>query len=100
MDVGRLNDLCLEWSADTAAHKNEIAALAHRLWLDRGCPEEGGAEEDWLFVELRRPSAAIVRPGGRSSPSRCDEGPVRCLKSGAPPEKVLQTHPRPWRQAA
>jgi Protein of unknown function (DUF2934) len=29
---------------------DEIAALAHRLWIERGCPE-GSPEEDWLNAE-------------------------------------------------
>jgi hypothetical protein len=29
---------------------DEIAALAHQLWIDRGCPE-GSPEEDWFHAE-------------------------------------------------
>jgi hypothetical protein len=29
----------------------EIAALAHRLWQSRGCPE-GSPDEDWFRAEL------------------------------------------------
>jgi hypothetical protein len=28
----------------------EIAALAHELWIERGCPE-GSPQEDWLKAE-------------------------------------------------
>ena len=37
-----------------AATEREVAALAHKLWQDRGCPE-GSPEEDWLRAveELR-----------------------------------------------
>jgi hypothetical protein len=46
-----------EHGADAIAHKakeREIAALAHKLWQARGCPE-GSPEEDWLRAveELR-----------------------------------------------
>ena len=42
---------------DGAPDEAEIAGLAHRLWLDRGCPE-GNPEEDWFLAEreLRRGS--------------------------------------------
>jgi hypothetical protein len=31
---------------------NEIAALAHQLWIERGCPE-GSPEEDWFQAEQK-----------------------------------------------
>jgi hypothetical protein len=33
-----------------APSNHEIAALAHQLWIERGCPE-GSPEEDWLLAE-------------------------------------------------
>ena len=33
-----------------ALEHDAIAALAHRYWLERGCPE-GSAEEDWFRAE-------------------------------------------------
>ena len=37
------------WSVATV-DPGEIAALAYRLWLERGCPE-GSPEEDWFLAE-------------------------------------------------
>lgn len=52
----------VEACANTAADESEIAVLAYRLWLERGCPE-GSPEEDWYLAEgeLRRlsPSTAL-----------------------------------------
>ena len=39
--------------AEDAANRSlneQIAALAHALWYDRGCPE-GSPEEDWFKAE-------------------------------------------------
>ena len=77
----------------TAAGESEIAALAHRLWLDRGCPE-GSPEEDWLLAEreLRRPRAPIVAPEERSAgTAECDLGGVDAPDEAPQPEKVLET---------
>ena len=37
------------WSVATV-DQGEIAALAYRLWLERGWPE-GSPEEDWFLAE-------------------------------------------------
>jgi hypothetical protein len=36
----------------TSPLSEQIAALAHALWQERGCPE-GSAEEDWFNAEHR-----------------------------------------------
>jgi hypothetical protein len=70
---GKTKEPPTESCVGTAADETEIASLAHRLWLERGCPE-GSPEEDWFLAEreLRRSSAAIVAPEERSSPRECD----------------------------
>lgn len=48
--------------ADNKPLNEQIAALAHALWLERGCPE-GSPEEDWLTAEQQikqRRKAEIV----------------------------------------
>jgi hypothetical protein len=30
--------------------EDEISALAHQMWMERGCPE-GSPEEDWFRAE-------------------------------------------------
>jgi hypothetical protein len=48
--------------ADNKSLNEQIAALAHALWLERGCPE-GSPEEDWLTAEQhikQRRKAEIV----------------------------------------
>ena len=37
---------------DIASVHDQIAALAYRLWQERGCPE-GSPEIDWLDAEQR-----------------------------------------------
>jgi hypothetical protein len=34
-------------TGDHAAAEQEVAALAHKFWQDRGCPE-GSPAEDWF----------------------------------------------------
>lgn len=36
--------------ADNGSLTDQIAALAHALWRERGCPE-GSPEEDWFTAE-------------------------------------------------
>ena len=38
---------------------NEIAVLAYKLWMDRGCPV-GSPEEDWFRAE--RELSAMLEP--------------------------------------
>ena len=66
----------LEPCVNTAADENEIAALAYRLWQDRGCPK-GSAEEDWYLAEreLRGPSPEMVSPD-RLPPEIAGTAPV------------------------
>jgi hypothetical protein len=40
----------VESRSDATVDQGEIAALAYRLWLERGCPE-GSPEEDWFLAE-------------------------------------------------
>jgi hypothetical protein len=40
----------------------QIASLAHALWLERGCTE-GSAEADWLWAEQELLRQAAKRPG-------------------------------------
>ena len=42
-------DMALERELEDQ-HREAIAELAHRIWLDRGCPS-GTAEIDWLEAE-------------------------------------------------
>ena len=42
-------EISIEEAAPTPSHE-EIQALAHALWQQRGCPE-GSPEEDWLAAE-------------------------------------------------
>jgi hypothetical protein len=37
-------------SASEQAEQDEIARLAHKFWVERGCPI-GSPEEDWLRAE-------------------------------------------------
>jgi hypothetical protein len=64
---GTAKEAPTESCVGSAADETAIAALAHRLWLERGCPE-GSPEEDWFLAEreLRRPSATIAAPEERS----------------------------------
>jgi hypothetical protein len=39
-------------AAESPATNKQIAALAHALWIERGCPE-GTPEEDWFQAEER-----------------------------------------------
>lgn len=45
-----------------APDEAEIAVLAHRLWLDRGCPE-GSPEEDWFLAERELGQRACRQKG-------------------------------------
>jgi hypothetical protein len=47
---GKTKKLPTESCMGTAADETEIASLAYRLWLERGCPE-GSPEEDWFLAE-------------------------------------------------
>jgi hypothetical protein len=47
---------------DSRPLTEQIAALAHALWTERGCPD-GSSEEDWFKAELQikeRRSGEIV----------------------------------------
>jgi len=50
-----------------AIDDDEVAALAYRLWLERGCPE-GSPQEDWFMAEreVRRSSATRFAAEERS----------------------------------
>ena len=43
--------------------ESAVAALAHRFWIERGCPE-GSPEDDWFLAEreLRRLQMAGEEP--------------------------------------
>jgi hypothetical protein len=61
----------------------EIAAVAYRLWLDKGCPV-GSDQEDWLQAEAMLKNALVAKCENVSrlpSISRSDtrtESEVRC----------------------
>jgi hypothetical protein len=42
--------------------EQEIAALAHKLWEDRGCPE-GTPEEDWFRAEHEITKSKVLKQG-------------------------------------
>jgi hypothetical protein len=45
--------------AESQPTNEQIAALAHALWIERGCPE-GTPEEDWFQAEERLRTAVRV----------------------------------------
>jgi hypothetical protein len=45
---------------DCQTNQSEIAELAYRLWVDRGCPS-GSPEEDWFEAERRLSSRGLVQ---------------------------------------
>ena len=47
---GTTREPAAEPCAGASFDETETAALAHRLWLDRGCPE-GSPEHDWFLAE-------------------------------------------------
>lgn len=42
--------------------EQEIAALAHKLWEERGCPE-GTPEEDWFRAEQELAKSKVLKQG-------------------------------------
>jgi Protein of unknown function (DUF2934) len=42
------------------ARREYITSLAHRYWLERGCPE-GSPEVDWYLAELRADQDLIAQ---------------------------------------
>jgi hypothetical protein len=63
--------------------QEQIAALAHAIWIDRGCPE-GSDVDNWLEAErqlrgeVRRPAAADDLPASEDAldPTRAVAGRV------------------------
>jgi hypothetical protein len=45
-----------------APSEGDIAALAHQLWLDRGCPV-GSSQEDWFRAEAALMTALVAKYG-------------------------------------
>jgi hypothetical protein len=61
-------------AATVSPTDNEIAILAHRLWLDRGCPV-GSDHEDWFRAEEMLKNALVAKCedlSQRPSIPRCD----------------------------
>lgn len=46
----------------TPFHHDDIAAVAHQLWLQRGCPE-GSAQQDWFEAAQQLRSRAHTPKG-------------------------------------
>jgi hypothetical protein len=55
-------------SYEAPGDASDVAALAYRLWQERGCPE-GSPQEDWFLAEreLKRPAATGVEAEDRSA---------------------------------
>jgi len=47
-------------SSGVASSKSDIAAVAYRLWLGRGCPV-GSSQEDWFLAELAIECAFVAK---------------------------------------
>jgi hypothetical protein len=48
-------------AAESQSTNEQIAALAHALWIERGCPE-GTPDEDWFQAEERLRTTAVTAP--------------------------------------
>jgi hypothetical protein len=84
--------------ADIAVDEDEVAALAYRLWLDRGRPD-GSPEEDWYLAErkLRRLRPPLVQQEERMSVQdrrECNERGADAANEAPLPEKVLEAEQR------
>ena len=60
----RIGDSC-----EASGNGSEVAAVAYRLWQQRGCPE-GSPEEDWFLAEreVRRAAATGAAAENGSTP--------------------------------
>ncbi len=92
---GMMNEPSTEPCADIAVDEDEVAALAYRLWLDRGRPD-GSPEEDWYLAErkLRRSRPPLVEQEERMSIQdrrECNGDSADAANEAPLPEKVLQT---------
>ena len=57
-----------------------IRELAYQLWVDRGCPHDGSAEQDWLEAERRL--SEDTYPASDPPSSRAADAPARPREPG------------------
>ncbi len=72
--------------------ESEIAAVAYRLWLERGCPD-GSDREDWFLAEALLQDALVVK---RPPASCCDPHAGSEILAGFPWEGHWEVWEREW----